>query len=79
MCANCIGNHYRSDQFECEECPSDSSNFISFILYVSGLICILILLVRMTMNGSQLRKPLYSVYVKIFFNHYQLLQVISTI
>jgi len=31
------------------------------------------------MKGSNLQRPLTSVYIKIFLNHFQLLQVISKI
>ena len=79
MCADCVGNYYKKDTFECEECPPDVQNIIVLILYVAALIIICVLLVQAQMKGSQLRKPLYSVYLKIFLNHFQLLQVIATI
>jgi len=44
-----------------------------------ALIGIIVVLVRSTLGGVNLKKPLYSVYQKQFMNHFQLIAAVSSI
>ena len=79
MCANCVGDYYRTDRFTCKECPDPFTNMMTTLITAIVLIVIIVFLVQSSIDGSNRKKPLYSVYLKIFLNHYQLLQVISSI
>lgn len=54
-------------------------NIIYSALYILAAIAAVIMLVRTSMRGSNQVKPLASVYMKLFLNHFQILQVVSTI
>ena len=79
LCANCVGRYRRSEKFVCTECASPKLNIFISALYFISLCAAVIMLVMTTMRGSSQRKPLVSVYMKIFLNHFQILQAISTI
>lgn len=79
LCANCIDRFRRSEKFVCTECASPRLNIFISALYFFSLCTAVILLVMTTMQGSNQRKPLISVYMKIFLNHFQILQAVSTI
>ena len=79
MCTNCVGRYRRGSAFECTECFNPVMNiFISFV-YLLMLIAAVIILVRVTIKTSNEAKPLSTVYLKVFLNHFQILQVISKI
>ena len=44
-----------------------------------GLILVIALLVKSTLGGVEVRKPLYQVLLKIFLNHFQILAAVSQI
>merc|ERR1712176_348939 len=55
---------------------------MNLFVFIGGIVLLLIfivILVRAALQASELKRPLYAVYLKIFLNHYQLMQVISTI
>ena len=79
ICAKCIQGHFRSGSFECSECPSPIANMFVFVGGLLLLLVFVVILVRAALQASALKKPLYAVYLKIFLNHYQLLQVIAAI
>ena len=79
MCAKCINGHFRSDNFECTRCRQLYHNIILFVFFFGICIAAIVLLVKATIQATSVKKPLYAVYLKIFFNHYQLLQVIGKI
>ena len=79
LCADCAGRYRRNGAFTCSECSDPGLNIIVSALYFLSLITAIVLLVRVTMQGNSVRKPLTSVYIKIFLNHFQILQVISKI
>lgn len=71
LCANCIGRHRRTSQFNCAECEGTPtiSLVISFGYLIAAVLAVIIL-VRSTMKGSSQVKPLTPVYMKIFLNHF---------
>ena len=79
MCSDCINGYFRSDNFECSKCEQLYVNLILFVFFISVCISAIVLLVRASIQAIRVKKPLYAVYLKIFLNHYQLLQVISKI
>jgi len=79
LCADCSGRYRRNGAFVCSECSDPELNIFVSALYFLALISAIITLVKMTMRGSQTRRPLSSVYLKVFLNHFQMLQVISKI
>jgi len=54
-------------------------NVIIFIALIFVLVIVIMLLVKSTLGGVEMRKPLYSVYLKIFLNHFQILAAVSQI
>ena len=79
LCANCIGRFRRTSAFTCEECGDPGLNiFISCILFLL-VIFVVGVLVKISMRGSSMHQPLHPVYMKIFLNHFQILQIISKI
>ena len=70
LCANCVNGYYRSDNFECTECPPMIQNLFVGTVFLLIIIATIVLLVRATINSTALKRPLYSVYLKIFLNHY---------
>ena len=50
-----------------------------FIALMFLLIGVIVFLVRSTLGGVDLKKPLYSVYQKQFMNHFQLIAAVSSI
>ena len=73
LCANCVGRYRRNGSFTCTECANPTENIVVSSLYMITLIAAVVILVRFTMKGSNQMKPLSSVYVKIFLNHFQML------
>ena len=70
MCADCVGRFKRNGAFKCVECSEAQQNIMVSALYFIGLIVAIIILVKFSMRGSNLRRPLSSVYLKIFLNHF---------
>ena len=70
MCADCIGRFKRNGAFKCVECSEAQQNIMVSAMYFIGLIVAIIILVKFSMRGSNLRRPLSSVYLKIFLNHF---------
>ena len=54
-------------------------NITIFAILAVLAIFLLGLLVKMTLSGSDLKRPLYQVFLKIFLNHFQILAAVSTI
>ena len=79
MCANCINRYKRSGAFECSECDSPKVTMIASIGILLALILIILVLVGVNVRSAHKKKPLVTVYLKIFLNHFQLIQVIATI
>ena len=79
MCATCKGRYRRSISFHCEECPDPTDNLLLSFLYLIVLISAIVLLVKVTIQGTHWQRPLSSGYIKICLNHLQLLHVIQSI
>ena len=73
LCANCVGRYRRNGAFVCTECSEAGVNIVISSLYLLALVVAVIMLVRVSMRGSNQIKPLSSVYIKIFLNHFQML------
>ena len=72
LCANCKENYTKSS-FECYECPSEAASIVLFLFLILILISVIIFMVKVNLKvteAEQLKRPISSVYVKIFFNHY---------
>ena len=70
LCADCKGRYRRSGAFNCVECSDPALNIFFSACYFLALIAAIVLLVKVSMRGSEGRKPLSSVYLKIFLNHF---------
>ena len=80
LCANCIGRYRRQGQFVCSECnDSPALNVVISCGFLIAAIAAIVVLVKTTMRGSNHQKPLTPVYIKIFLNHFQIIQAVSTI
>jgi hypothetical protein len=78
LCSDCEAGFSKSG-LECNVCPAVVWNILIFIAMLFGLIIIIMLLVKSTLGGVEMKKPLYSVYLKIFLNHFQILAAVSQI
>jgi hypothetical protein len=79
LCNNCLAGWFRSGKSTCSECPILFFNILIFAAIIIALIGIIVVLVRSTLGGVALKKPLYSVYQKQFMNHFQLIAAVSSI
>ena len=76
LCASCIENYYASDNFECFECPSSVGTILIFFFLCLALVCVIVMFIKINMKMADVEnyeRPLTSVYIKIFFNHYQMI------
>lgn len=78
LCTNCAPGHNRSG-FRCNKCPSMIGNIAIFFVMFVALVIVIALLVKTTLGGVEVKKPLYSVYYKIFMNHFQILGAVAQI
>ena len=78
LCGDCAPGFSRTGQ-TCNECPDVVWNVISFVSLLIGLILVIAFLVKSTLGGVEVRKPLYQVLLKIFLNHFQILAAVSQI
>ncbi|CDW73676.1 UNKNOWN [Stylonychia lemnae] len=79
LCGNCLPGYKKSRPFLCSKCPTRTVNTVQLIglLVVAMIICIL--MVRSNIRTVEKEKPLYSVYMKIITNHFQILAAITAI
>ena len=54
-------------------------NIVIFCFLVFLLVLVVSFVVKLTLNSDEINNPPYEVYVKIFFNHFQILTVIGEI
>ena len=78
LCSDCSTGYTRSGE-ECSECPVLIWNILIFLALIILLIAVIMFLVRSTLNGVEMKKPLYQVYLKIFLNHFQILAAVTQI
>ena len=69
LCSDCASGFSRSGQ-DCNECPDFAWNIIIFIALLIVLILVIAFLVKSTLGGVEVKKPLYQVLLKIFLNHF---------
>ena len=69
LCADCAPGFSRAGQ-ECSECPQLVWNVIIFLVLMIVLILVIAVMVRSTLGGVEVKKPLYQVLLKIFLNHF---------
>ena len=79
LCSKCASGYGHSGKSECAECGGAAMNITIFAILAVLAIFLLGLLVKMTLSGSDLKRPLYQVFLKIFLNHFQILAAVSTI
>lgn len=79
ICGDCDDNYSKTKQFECAGCPDRVRNIFQVIAISIAAIGYVVFLVRSTLNSADKPKPLYSVYLKIMTNHFQVLSAISNI
>ena len=60
-------------------CPDNKANTIQISLILVAAIFVVSFLVRSTLNSASKRKPVYSVYLKILANHFQIIAIIQNI
>ena len=60
----------RLGEYGCDLCPDLFWNIFSFVILIFALILAIVFLVKSQLGGATEKKPLYSVYYKIFLNHF---------
>eukprot|EP00347_Sterkiella_histriomuscorum_P022241 403331176 len=79
MCGNCMPGFKKASDFKCTICPSQGANAVQFTGLIIFAILVCSFLVRSTINSADKEKPLYTVYMKIMTNHFQMVSAISSI
>ena len=69
LCSECATGYSKAG-LECSLCPEFVWNILTFIGLMILLIFIIALLVKSTLGGVEVKKPLYSVLLKIFMGHF---------
>ena len=69
LCADCQPGFSKAG-LTCSECPDLAWNIVIFIGLIMILVLLIVGLVRSTLGGVETKKPLYSVFLKIFLNHF---------
>ncbi|CDW73142.1 UNKNOWN [Stylonychia lemnae] len=79
VCANCKPGFSKISNFQCSKCPSATQNTIKLFFILLCAVLVVVFLVRSTLLSADKQKPVYSVYLKIIANHFQLIGTISNI
>ena len=66
-------------EFVCDLCLDRNSNILQVSLVGAVALIVVTLFVRSTMQSATKKHPIYSVYLKIFANHLQIVALISNI
>ena len=69
LCADCQTG-YSKVGLNCTLCPEVGMNIVIFICLMIAVIGVVVLMVKSTLGGLTAKKPLYSVLLKIFMNHF---------
>ena len=69
LCSECMTGYSKAG-LECSECPKLVWNVATFFGLMIILILVIALLVKSTLGGVEVKKPLYSVLLKIFMGHF---------
>lgn len=76
LCSDCAEG-YSASGLDCNLCPAPGWNIAIFGLLMIVLFIVIVFLVKSTLGGVEMRKPLHSVLLKIFMNHFQILAAVS--
>ena len=78
MCTDCEVGFSKINPYECEKCPPQAINALRLAGIATGVILLVVFLVRSTLNGAVQRKNVNSVYMKIMMNHLQLIMLTAS-
>ena len=73
ICADCIANYSRSGDYGCSECPDYSSNIVRLSFIILGAIAVLVVMIKMTLDGAIAKRNVTSIFTKILMSHLQLI------
>ncbi len=79
VCGDCSANWSKTKQFTCKMCPDRIRNIVQTVFLIIVALIVIAFLVRSTLNSADKQKPVYSVYLKIMTNHFQIIGAISNI
>eukprot|EP00347_Sterkiella_histriomuscorum_P016286 403353768 len=77
LCADCQTGFSRSNEYHCSKCPNQALNVIRLSFILLGVIAIIVVLVRSTLNGAKEKNNVTNIFLRILFNHFQLVMTTS--
>ena len=79
LCGDCQENFSSTAPFKCAGCPDYAVNIVRIMFILILAVGIVMFLVRSTLTSADKVQPVYSVYLKIIANHFQIISTISNI
>lgn len=79
VCGVCNPGYSKTSNFDCGRCPEKIKNVVKIAFVLIIAILIVFFLVRSTLSSASKTRPIYSVYLKILANHFQIIGAISSI
>lgn len=69
LCTDCQKGYSRTGDYECSQCPEQSSNIVRLAFIFLIVIFGLVFMIRSTLMGAKNKTNVTSIYLKIVLNH----------
>ncbi|CDW87963.1 UNKNOWN [Stylonychia lemnae] len=79
LCADCQVGFSKYNEYQCSYCPKPWLNILRLFAIFLGVVLVVVVMIRSTLNGAKNTDQITSIYLKILLNHFQLLLMTASL